>query len=169
MWVSSVSHLVSHLCLMCVSPCVSSCVSCVSRLCPILCLMCVPSCVSCVSHVCLMCVSSLLRVCVCNVCRDVKLLVPSVPFVYLYHIPPYTIIYCRGQRDLQMWPLPTKLHTGWSGKRTCFILYIESRPWAHLRRSWGGHILYRCWFIRSMSTVIILLYTYVYLCRFVLV
>ena len=26
----------------------------------------------------------------------------------------------RGQRDLQSWPLPTKLHTGRSGKRTCF-------------------------------------------------
>ena len=61
-----------------------------------------------------------ISVCVCNVWRDIKLLVPSVPFVYLY----YTIIYSRGQRDLQMWPLPTKLHTGWSGKRTCFILYI---------------------------------------------
>ena len=24
----------------------------------------------------------------------------------------YYIIYGRGQRDLQLWPLPTKLHTG---------------------------------------------------------
>ena len=77
------SHLCLILCLIFVS--------CVSRLCPILCLMCVPSCVSCVSHVCLMCVSCVSHlcfvcVCVCNVCRDVNLLVPSVPFVYSYHI-----------------------------------------------------------------------------------
>ena len=43
------------------------------------------------------------------------------------------------------------------------ILYIY-RPWAHLSRSWGGHIFYRCWFIWSTSTVIIRLYIfYVYI------
>ena len=41
----------------------------------------------------------------------------------------------RGQRDLQSWPLPTKLHTGRSGKRTCAVtlLHFSARcvlmPW----------------------------------------
>ena len=84
---------------------------------------------------------------------------PSIVCVCVFHLYRCkTSIMCRGQRDLQLWPLPTKLHTGWSGKRTCFILYIESRPWAHLRRSWGGHIFYRCCFILSLSTVIIRIY-----------
>ena len=37
------------------------------------------------------------------------------------------------------------------------IIYIY-RHWAHLSRSWGGHIFYRCWFIWSTSTLIIRLY-----------
>ena len=32
----------------------------------------------------------------------------------------------RGQRDLQSWPLPTKLHTGRSGKRTCAVIPLHS-------------------------------------------
>ena len=31
----------------------------------------------------------------------------------------------RGQRDLQLWPLPTKLHTGRSGKRTCAMTLLH--------------------------------------------
>ena len=34
--------------------------------------------------------------------------------------------YGRGQRDLQSWPLPTKLHTGRSGKRTCAVIPLHS-------------------------------------------
>ena len=52
--------------------------------------------------------------CVCTVWIDVKL--------RLYIIWYYILIYGRGQRDLQLWPLPPKLHTGWSGKHTCFIV-----------------------------------------------
>ena len=41
-------------------------------------------------------------------------------------------IYGRGQRDLQLWPLPMKLHTG-----DQVNVPALSRPGAHLRRSWG--------------------------------
>ena len=37
---------------------------------------------------------------------------------------------------------------------------LSSRPWAHLRRSWGGHMFYRCCFILSLSTVILCIYIY---------
>ena len=43
-------------------------------------------------------------VCVCTVWIDVKLR-PYIIWCYIF-------IYGRGQRDLQLWPLPTKLHTG---------------------------------------------------------
>ena len=39
------------------------------------------------------------------------------------------------------------------------LLYIQSHPWAHLSRKWGGYIVHRCCFIPSTSTVI--LYKYV--------
>ena len=56
--------------------------------------------------------------------------------------------FCRGQRDLQSWPLPTKLHTGWSGIGTCLYIHILSRPWAHTSRSWGGtYILWLLFYI----------------------
>ena len=45
-------------------------------------------------------------------------------------VPPLTSVTksfeCRGQRDLQSWPLPTKLHTGRSGKRTCAVIPLHS-------------------------------------------
>ena len=37
-------------------------------------------------------------------------------------------------------------------------IYTQSRPWAHISRSLGGHISYRCCFLQPMSTVILLLY-----------
>ena len=35
-----------------------------------------------------------------------------------------------------------------------------ARPWAHLSRSWGGHRIYRCCFILSLSPVIMYIYIY---------
>ena len=40
----------------------------------------------------------------------VRVLCVCVFVFHLYRCK--TSIMCRGQRDLQMWPLPTKLHTG---------------------------------------------------------
>ena len=59
---------------------------------------------------------------------------------------------------------PTKTPPGYPCKRTCLhiYIYISSRPWAHLSRSWGGHILYRCCFILSMPPVILNIHTYFY-------
>ena len=68
------------------------------------------------------------------------------------------LFYGRGQRDLQLWPLPPKLHTGWSGKRTCFIV----PPLGAFKTQLGGHIFYRCCFILSLSTVILRVYIYMY-------
>ena len=41
-------------------------------------------------------------------------------------------------------------------------VYVQSCPWAHLSRSWGGPILYRCWFISSSSPAIFDIYIYRY-------
>ena len=56
-------------------------------------------------------------VCVC-VCVH-----PWTGFFHYLVQPPST---SRGQRDLQSWPLPTKLHTGRSGKRTCAVIPLHS-------------------------------------------
>ena len=47
---------------------------------------------------------------------------------------------------------------------SCTCIYnILSRPWAHLSRSWGGHIIYRCCFILSLSRAILHTHTYIYI------
>ena len=58
-------------------------------------------------------------VCVC-VCPWTKGFLPPfhTPFTHRFNR--------RGQRDLQLWPLPTKLHTGRSGKRTCAVTLLHS-------------------------------------------
>ena len=92
--------------------------------------------------------STLLRqgVCVCTIWIDVKLL----------------FFERRGQRDLQSWPLPTKRHAGGSGKRTCLYLYIYIvLPLGAFKSQLGGPISYRCCFL-SLTTVILLLYIYVF-------
>ena len=87
-------------------------------------------------------------VCVCTICTDVKL--------HIY----------AGACGTHVRPHATKLWA-WVGRETrpvsytCIYIYI-SRTWAHISRSWGGHISNRCCFIRSMSTVIFLLYIFLY-------
>ena len=81
--------------------------------------------------------------------------------VCVYHLNRCkTSYYCRG-----VWhSCPTTRNEAcvheWEGKRGRFpvpaaIFYVQSRPWAHLSRSWGGPIFYRCWFILSLSPVMI--------------
>ena len=78
--------------------------------------------------------------------------------------------FCRGQRDLQSWPLPTKLHTGWSGIGTCLYIHILSRPWAHTSRSWGGDlylmavVLYCQWLLWLYFFDFYLCFIFLYLC-----
>ena len=63
------------------------------------------------------CMPVCLYVCVC-VCMRVCACVCVCVGVCVYRLNRrktsslYYIIYGRGQRDLQLWPLPTKLHTG---------------------------------------------------------
>ena len=91
----------------------------------------------------------------CTICIDVKLQ-----------------FYAGGQQPI--FPCcPTKLpKMWWMGSWThepVPALYVESRPWAHISRSWGGHILLiAVGFIRSLSTVIILLYIYIYIYIYIL-
>ena len=43
------------------------------------------------------------------------------------------------------WHLPVEMH---------LLLYIrQSHRWTHTSRSWGGPVVYLCWFILSMSNV----------------
>ena len=86
-------------------------------------------------------------VCVCTVCIDVKLLL-----IILYYI------YSRGHRDLQLWPLPTKLHTGDQ------VSVPAVPPLGAFKTQLGGtyNILYRCCFILSLSNVILHMYIYIY-------
>ena len=57
-------------------------------------------------------------VCVCVPGQRVSLPPFHTPFTHRFNR--------RGQRDLQLWPLPTKLHTGRSGKRTCAVTLLHS-------------------------------------------
>ena len=68
----------------------------------------------------------------------------------------YYITYGRGQRDLQLWPLPTKLHTGDQVKvPACPAL-------GAFKTQLGGHnIFFRCCFILSLSTVIYIYIIYI--------
>ena len=90
-------------------------------------------------------------VCVCTVCIDVKLLL-----IILYYI------YSRGHRDLQLWPLPTKLHTGDQ------VSVPAVPPLGAFKTQLGGtyNILYRCCFILSLSNVILHMYIYIYIYNF---
>ena len=89
--------------------------------------------------------------CVCTVCIDVKLLL-----IILYYI------YRRGQRDLQLWPLPTKLHTGDQVNVPAVL------PLGAFKTQLGGtyNILYLCCFILSLSNVILHMCIYIYMFNF---
>ena len=82
----------------------------------------------------------------CTVWIDVKLRL----YIIWYYI------YGRGQRDLQLWPLPSKLHTGRSGKRTCFVV----PPLGAFKTQLGGTYLY---FIAVVLYCHCLLWSYVYI------
>ena len=67
----------------------------------------------------------------------------------------YYIIYGRGQRDLQLWPLPTKLHTGDQ-------VNVPACPaLGAFKTQLGGQYIFRCCFILSLSTVIYIYISYI--------
>ena len=91
-----------------------------------------------------------LCVCVCVPSEDVKLL-------------PFYISSCRGPPGSRGVGGQRRHPPGTRANVPAYIyIYISSRPWAHLSRSWGGHILYRCCFILSMPPVILNIHTYFY-------
>ena len=93
-------------------------------------------------------------VCVCTICIDVRLL------------------YCAGGQQPIFLCCPTKLRKmWWMGSWThepvpAIYIYIDIYnyivpPLGAFKSQLGGHISYRCCFIRSMSTVILPIYFYI--------
>ena len=89
---------------------------------------------------------TLIYICICIICTVCVCVCPPLDKGFRPTDPPFTFstcnshagasnwstdhlfhpwVICRGQRDLQSWPLPTKLHTGRSGKRTCAVTLLH--------------------------------------------
>jgi len=87
------------------------------------------------------------QVCVCTICID-------------------GIFLLQGAAGEHCSQRPTKTLQCSCVNVPALYIHILSRPWAHIRRSWGGHVIYRCCFLWPMSTVIIRLYVISYYINF---